>query len=722
MQRFEKNTYLISILACLWGLQAAVALKQFLSFWHASVLFGESLLPEAAARMAPKWDLLIYIVFIAVALIAGKIMLKVYHKPINYWFLVFEGAVTFLMVSAVFKMLVCFNSPQLAQRFLWGLIIISVVSKIFYPELKKSIEFIYKRVNSFAWAPYADAWWVAVIALLIYMPDLERVVALMYIGDWMHHFDFMEMSVGWASLWGQLPYVDVISQYGVGLPIIFARIINYFGGFDYMQALAVMMWFVIIYFILTYFFARWWLKSALIAGVAFLLTFRMQMFHYGVSPLVWITPSACPIRFGLDILWMAAVVAHIRTNQARWLVLAALYSGFAVYYMTFVGMCMMAAFYAYLLALCFLKRQANYICWLLPVLSAFICFGVTLKGHIFQKEYWHNLIDYMVVFGHTGSMPMWESLKYRHFWAFFMSMAMPLTYIATFLYTVTCLYIRKGPWERVFVAVLCVYGLGNYQYYVVRAAITSYYVDALPFVLIACFWFARWLEFLPRAWQRRSKAAAVILSFYALLTNQNYLAYPNLLSFSRNPMTDNLVIQRYPDRTGFFNNQYKKVKEGEKLPLNDLGESQEDMRTEDDFKSDQELVEYFRKHFDFRQDAALIDRLTKPGERVACLSSFETKILIQAKRPPFFYHFPMLASRPMTFRSFPSDAAHTPAYLTDTFNAFQKRLPEYVFMEKVFLQDALPPSERVSAVISYVKGHYQPFMQGQYLVAMKRKG
>ena len=71
-----------------------------------------------------------------------------------------------------------------------------------------------------------------------------------------------------------------------------------------------MMWFVIVYFILTYFFVRYWLKSALIGGVAFLLIFRLQMFHYGVSPLIWCTLSASPVRFGLDILWMAMLLRH----------------------------------------------------------------------------------------------------------------------------------------------------------------------------------------------------------------------------------------------------------------------------------------------------------------------------------------------------------------------------------------------------------------------------
>jgi len=738
MPKSYKDIIWVSLLACFWAVQAAVVLTQILGLWHVPSLLNGSLLPEAAGRMAAKWDILIYVVFIAVALISGKIIFQYERNIIPYGLLVFEGAVTFLMVSAVMKLVIYDHSPQLAQWALTGLIIISLACKIFYPEFKKITGSLSQRLNVIPRGPYADAWWIMVIALMIYMPDLERVIAMIFTGECLHHFDFLIMSVGWASLCGQLPYVDVIAQYGVGLPLIFAKVINVCGGFDYVSALRVMMGFVIIYFILMYFFVRYWLGSALIAGVAFLLVFRLQMFHYGVSPLIWCVASASPIRFGLDILWMWALLRHIRYGKSRWLIMAAVYSGFAVYYMTSSGMCVMASFYAYLSALIVLpslrklwiadssRRLAYACCWALPVLSALVFFGATLKGHILQKEYWHNFIDYMVVFGHTGAIPIYENLKYRHFWAFFMSLSLPLTYVATLLYISVGLYFEEGPRERLFTALLCIYGLANYQYYVVRAAGTSYYVNALPFVLVVCYWFMRVLEFLPLAWQKRLKVAAVVLSFYALLTNQNYLAYPNLMNFSRNPMTDNLVIQRFPDRGGYFNHLFKKTKEQDKLPANDLGTSQEDLRTEDDFKSDAQLVDYYRAHFDFKKDAALIDRLTKPGQRVALLSSFETKILIQANRAPFFYHFPMLTSRPMTFRTFPTDAAQTPAYGPDTLKALAEGRPEYIFMEKVFLQDFWPASYRennplVFEVVTTIKAHYQAFEQGQYLVAMKRK-
>jgi len=555
---------------------------------------------------------------------------------------------------------------------------------------------------------------------------LERVLALIYIGDWLHHMDCFIMSSGWASLNGQTSFVE----YGFGISVLWPKIIQMLGGFDYSSVLRVMMWFVIIYFILMYFFMRYWFKSVLAAGVAFLLIFRVQMFHSGVSPLVWCTPSASPLRFGLDILWIWALLLHMRTGKQQWLILAALYSGFAVYYMTSVGLCVMVTFYAYLLALGYVsqkKQGSYYLCWVLPLLSAFLFFAVTFQGLIFQTDYWHRLLAYMQTFARFGSLPMYESLKYRHFWAFFMSMAMLFTYLATLLYTGIGLYIEKKLSDQLLVGLLCIYGLTNYQYYVVKSAITSYYVDAWPFVMVSCFWFMRCLEFMPQLWQRRLKAVAVILSFYALFTNQNYLAYPNLMSFSRNPMTDNLVIQRYPDKTGFFNAEYKNVKEGDKVPFNDQGNKVEDMRTEDDFKNDRELTDYFHQSFDFAQDAALIDALTKPGDRVPLMSSFETKILMQANRPPFFYYFCMLSSRPMTFRTLPPFAAGPiiPDFASTTLKELEDRRPEYVFMEKVFLENVVPESyrelnERVLVVVDYVKTHYRAFKAGQYIMAMKR--
>ena len=80
----------------------------------------------------------------------------------------------------------------------------------------------------------------------------------------------------------------------------------------------------------------------------------------------------------------------------------------------------------------------------------------------------------------------------------------------------------------------------------------------------------------------------------------------------------------------------------------------------------------------------------------------------------------------MTFRNFPSDAAHVPSFEEDTIKAINLYRPRYVLMEKVFLENTYPASYqenngRVLAIISDVKKYYMPFEEGQFLVAMKRK-
>ena len=167
MNRSSKEILLIALLACLWAIQLAVGVQQLLILFHPPSVNLQLLLPEAVGRMQPKWDLLIYISFVVFSLTIGNVILRFYHKPVNPWFVAAEALMTFLIVSALFKILVCFNSPQLAQASLKVMIGIAVLSKIFYPEIKKLFKAAVEKIKGLRLAPYADAWWVVVIALMI---------------------------------------------------------------------------------------------------------------------------------------------------------------------------------------------------------------------------------------------------------------------------------------------------------------------------------------------------------------------------------------------------------------------------------------------------------------------------------------------------------------------------------------------------------------------------
>ena len=145
-----------------------------------------------------------------------------------------------------------------------------------------------------------------------------------------------------------------------------------------------------------------------------------------------------------------------------------------------------------------------------------------------------------------------------------------------------------------------------------------------------------------------------------------------------------------------------------------MGQTDEDLKTEDDFKSDEELVDYYHKEFDFSQDAALIARLTPPDGKAAVMSSFDMKLLMQANRKPFFYCFPLLVERPMRMRNFPSTHLHTIARLERTLKQIEEEKPEYIFMERIFLinqvsQDFYYWSSDIIALINYVRVYYEPY-------------
>lgn len=650
-------------------------------------------------------------------------------------FCLVEGVLTFLILSAIYKMVIYDNSPGLAQHAFWVLIGIAFLEKLFWGVWQKFLwqgRDFFKRVCTPSMRnACANMLIPVIIGAVIYVPDIDRVLALMFIGEQFHHFDFFIMSPGWGIVSGGVPYVDVISQYGLGLPIVLSSLTKFLGSFSYHHAFLVIMWLTIMYFVMMYFFLKSWARSAVISFIAFLLAFRVHMFHYGVSPLIWIYPSATSIRFFFDIVFFMALLKHLRTSKTGYLLLAGVWAGMAIFWMTSTGVFMTATFFFYLIAV-FLQKDTRPTIkhgvglFLAPLVAAGICFYWAAGNHIFQKIFWFNLNEYMDYFVNgRGILPIYDSLKYRWYWSSLMGFVIPLVYLLTFLWVGALWYLRKANLEDFLVVVICLYGLGQYTYYIVRAAQTSYYVVGLPFIWCGCFWLKVFLDSFNRRWQERILVGLMLVSVYALITNHNYLAYPNLFNPSPNPLVDPLVIQRFPDRRGYFNHQVKFIKEQDKLSLNSLGETNEDVLTEDNFRTDPQLKDYYYKEFDFSKDAALIDSFVGPSQKAALLSSFETKILMQANRQPFFYHFPLITSQPMKMRTWPSDAGGTLNFLQETLDQLEQQKPLYVFVEKVFLANSIPASyvennTSIYSIVQYMRKNYTVVKQGLYLAALKR--
>ena len=690
---------------------------------------------------------LVYLGLWLVFFIAGQIIAaRISHH--SRAFLIVEAVLTFFLLSALVKMIFYDYRAQMAQRAYTVLLILAVLNKLFWPQIRQIGTSVYARMRARANAgilrPLILVGGSVFLALIIFVPNFERVLARMYVGEQFFHYDMFMMASGWAAANSHIIYVDQFSSYGMGMPYVFAQLARWMGGFSYEHVFLLIMTGVMIYYVLMFWFASRWFKSVGLALAVMLWGIRVQMFHPGDYPFVLTYPSATVIRYFFDIFVLAAIYCHLQRGRSGWLWLAGLLSGFAVYYMDSTGIFLLIAYWAYLACILVMpytrsmlyKSQRDSIflgiyC-LFPVVVALALFYSVAGGHLLTASFWRNyteFVNYFVVAG-QGTYPIYENFKYHNFWAGLVGLIIPAVLVFTIIFVGGMCFFKKLARRHIFIIVVCVYGLGINHYYIMRAILTSYYVTGLPFVFVCGYWLKLFLGGSFRWVQHRHMAtgALIAVSLYALLTNHNFMAYPNVFNWSHNPMVDPLTAQPLPaDLSTYFYHLNRNDPEDLKLPTNSLGTKDEALYTEKDFHSDDDLAVYYHKDFDFSKDASLIQSLTRPGEPAALISSFEIKILIQADRPPFFYYFPLVKSRPKHMRVMPIDSANSNPELLDrkTIDQLQESHLEYVFLEKIFLYD-FPKAyadkpENIIPIVTYVRQHYTPYMMGEYLVAMKRQ-
>ena len=205
---------------------------------------------------------------------------------------------------------------------------------------------------------------------------------------------------------------------------------------------------------------------------------------------------------------------------------------------------------------------------------------------------------------------------------------------------------------------------------------TSYDAVIVPLIFIIFFWLKGALACLDLAWQRGIKAVLLVWAMTALTTGYLFTYYPNALNLSGYDWS---------------------------------GENK-----------------FYEQAFDFGQDAAMIDALTLPQAPVALISSFETKILMQANRRPYFYYFPMVESEHMQAAQLRGIYLHTHARLMRTVMQLQNQAPAYIFIQTRLIEGPQAEAyeqanEGFRELMAYIRQHYEYQQRGQYLTAVRLK-
>jgi len=700
--------------------------------------------PEWQYFVHPERDALLYHAFVAIALLAQalgiwlvrrKIYQATFLKAIKP-FLAMELVWTALMLNASFKIIVYHDHPLLAQEALIVLAIGALLSKIFWPELQRWYSVFYKRILLMSFDIKADIVVCLSIILILYVPDSKAVLARMFLGDHFHHFDSF-LAPAWGYHKGAVLNVDVMSEYGIGIPVVMSWFAKLTGAFSYPRLLLFLMGGTILYFILCFIFLRRWLGSFALALITVLLAIKFQIFHYTNAPFVFTYPSHTVMRYFWDMAFFLLLWEHLIHARKRYLFLSAICCGVQIYWMPTSGYCLTIAFLSYLAARVILKHYRSLIVkdivdfiylgiyvLIIPVTTIFLL-ALTQGSYLWTHEFWTNMQEFNNYFlSGFGLMPIYENFQNKEFLLGFMGVFIPVVYLGTLLVTSGFLYWEQANPEDLMVAVLSVYGLVMYHYFMGRSGSDDYYTVAIPYVFILGFWAKRGLLLLKQEKRKAALLGLFAVVIYAILTNHLFLGYPSYLNISRNPIVDPRLVLPLPDGRSYFNASVSKISEEEKLPVNSLGEKDEGIKHESDFKTDDALKSFYDEESDFSKDAELIDALTNRLEPVALLSGFEIKMLMQADRRQFFYYSPILIARPMRMRTFPNSAMYSTGHAERTLRQLQEAKPEYIFMEKIFMQAPGTKNFKdasLGMVLNYIFANYSPTMQGQYLVAFKRR-
>lgn len=695
------NIVLFAVWALLEALQLLVVVVFIFSFIPIKPHpFVETLFPIHQKGVLPEREMFFYRLFVFSAMAAQGAGLFMFRRrlkdgslsaslaglsAVNLFWLFVQG-------FCVFKIIVLQN-PVWARYLFYAALAGAVLTRVFWSEILNWRTYLYEqflqRKRTLAWERGWDVLFVVFVGILIFVPDMDKVLARMFVRDQFYHIDSFVMAPAWARAQGLTLNVDVISEYSMVIPAVFSFLAKFMGGLNYHNITALLITVTILYYAGLYAFLRQWLGSLLMASCGVLLAVKLQMFHWGVSPMIWQFPSATVVRyvFDLPVLWL--LWQHCRDPRVNYLWAAGLLCGLAMAWMQDTGLYLLLTFYVYITVdfltsglgfKAFQDRKsltAGAGLFLVPLLMGFFVLALFQGPAVLSREFWANSVEFIGLFlNGWGALPVYDGLKERQFFAFFMGFIIPVVYVGTLIFMGTLCFLKKIERRNLFVPILCVYGLGLYHYFINRSAVSSYYVVCIPFVAVICFWFQEIVSLWGTRMARNIKAAALVAVTGALMTSYLFTYYPNMLGLA--------AFDWEPEKKAY------------------------------------------KEEFDFEKDAALIRKLTGVQDRVALISSFETKILMDAGRKPFFYYFPLIESNHMKLASFRGTYLHTYARMQKTIAQLQEGKPEYIFVEKKLFRRQLPKEyyqyfQTLNILVSYLEENYVAADEGLYLMAVKRK-
>lgn len=176
----------------------------------------------------------------------------------------------------------------------YGVLALSIASKIFWPELARISAAVWQRAQAFSPTDLHKALAGAGVMLaltVLLLPNAREVVAVSYAWDQFNHWDDF-----FPSRW-------LLSQ-----------------GMDYQTLVWIIFAAVMAAWTFIFFCLLRWLKSFWLAVLGVVLGIKLNLFHYAMTPCPWLFPDLTILHLGVDLsLWQglenAPMFAPLRVRQ-----------------------------------------------------------------------------------------------------------------------------------------------------------------------------------------------------------------------------------------------------------------------------------------------------------------------------------------------------------------------------------------------------------------------
>lgn len=696
------NILLLSLAAFLGAVQLVIIAALLFNRVPLDDSLKAQLLPEALALFKPEREILFYRLLIATAIGIQAISLGIFRQRLNeqafyraakqYVFV--EALLVFCLSFTLLRMISLGKSLQLTA-FFYASLGFGVLFKIFWLQKtlfsQKLIEFFNKVLNSFWVSRILDCLLPVFIALVLFIPDLKGVVAKIFYDDLWFHIDNFIMSAGWAVSKGLVPFVDINGQYGVGMPIVISFLVKGLGGFNYQNVLSVMVCLAIFYFILCYCFLRVWLRNVFLAVFGVILAMKMQVFFLPAEfAFIWKYPSHTVVRLFFDIPFFFLLWLHISKRKEAFLILALICAGAGSFYVLDSGVYLLLSAYGYLILIYSIPAFRKEVLsrkqpgvragfhFALPLAIMLLLMAGAVKEHVWTRLFWQNMVSFnSLSLGGVGAISLKTPLAEGAYGLFFEGCALIGLYIFTILFNLSLIVVGRKDQKHLLPVIMSVYGLALLHYWIFASVALKVPPVCIPGVLVFCYWVREILEQKGGESLRLVPPLLVGLVLLAFLTTPGVLCYPNVFNARR------------------------------------ISYALEE--------------ENLAKEFNNKEDVELITRLTTPQEQVALISVFESYLFITADRKPFFYEGPMLNPRRFEEREFGGSRLLAKRQVQDMVNQLEEHSPSIIFVEKrlvsgqmlkIYYQHYL----FLNVMTAYLQGHYVPYEEGKYLIALKRVG